>query len=115
MDKPNLQNEQCRPRNGEADRVSDEEVLALLEALPGWQLEGQSLVRSFRFTNYEQTLAFVKHVAALAQAEDHHPEIDFGFNRCRVEWTTHSVDGLSRNDFICAAKTQPGTPPERTT
>ena len=45
-------------------------------------------------------------VARLAQREDHHPDMNFGYNRCRVAWSTHSVGGLSMNDFICAAKVE---------
>jgi 4a-hydroxytetrahydrobiopterin dehydratase len=49
-------------------------------------------------------MAFVNTVAWISHREDHHPDIALGYNKCRVEYTTHSVGGLSENDFICAAK-----------
>ncbi|MEK9775122.1 MAG: 4a-hydroxytetrahydrobiopterin dehydratase [Quisquiliibacterium sp.] len=61
--------------------------------------------RRFGFANYQGTMAFVNAVAGLADREDHHPEMLVGYNRCTVSWSTHSVGGVSINDFICAAKT----------
>ena len=49
-------------------------------------------------------MAFVNAVAWLSHREDHHPELQVGYNRCRVEYWTHAIGGLSENDFICAAK-----------
>ena len=49
--------------------------------------------------------AFVNAVAWMVHAEDHHPDLHVGYNRCTVRWNTHSVAGISENDFICAAKT----------
>jgi len=49
-------------------------------------------------------MAFVNAAAWIAHTEDHHPELEVGYNRCRVRYTTHAIGGLSENDFICAAK-----------
>jgi 4a-hydroxytetrahydrobiopterin dehydratase len=49
-------------------------------------------------------MAFVNALAWIAHVEDHHPDVEFGYNYCRVHWSTHTVNGLSLNDFICAAK-----------
>jgi 4a-hydroxytetrahydrobiopterin dehydratase len=86
--------------------LSREQVQDYLSQLQDWQavIEGKSIQRQFRFKNYEQTLAFVNAVADIARMEDHHPDISFGYNRCEVRYSTHSVDGLSENDFICAAR-----------
>lgn len=90
------------------DAASDAEVREALALLPAWQLEGGRLVRTFGFRNYHQTLAFVNAIAVMIHAEDHHPELVVGYNRCTVRYDTHSVNagkgGLSANDFICAAK-----------
>ena len=71
-----------------------------------WQLDasGQALTREFRFANFHATMAFVNAVAWIAHVEDHHPDLGIGYGHCRVTWSTHSVGGLSENDFICAAK-----------
>jgi 4a-hydroxytetrahydrobiopterin dehydratase len=62
------------------------------------------LVRRFKFENYYETISFVVAVAMLAQREDHHPDMEVGYNRLVIRYSTHSVGGLSENDFICAAK-----------
>jgi 4a-hydroxytetrahydrobiopterin dehydratase len=64
------------------------------------------LAKSFGFGNYHETLAFVNAVAWIAHREDHHPDLAVSYNRCRVAWHTHSVGGLSENDFICAARVE---------
>lgn len=58
----------------------------------------------FKFKNYYQTMAFVNAVAWLSHREDHHPDLAVGYNHCLVVYMTHAIQGLSENDFICAAK-----------
>jgi len=77
---------------------------SLLKEVPGWTHVGQVIAKSWSFENYYQTMAFVNAVAWIAHREDHHPDISVGYNRCRVEFSTHSIGGISENDFICAAK-----------
>lgn len=95
----------CRHRT---DGASDERTSEALAVLGDWTREDGRLVRSFRFGDYHQTLAFVNAIAEVIHAEDHHPELVVGYNRCTVRYDTHSVNagqgGLSDNDFICAAK-----------
>ena len=71
-----------------------------------WQLaeDKKSISRTFKFKNYYDTMSFVNVVAMVAHQQDHHPEMTITYNTCRVEFSTHSVGGLSLNDFICAAK-----------
>ncbi|HFD80559.1 MAG TPA: 4a-hydroxytetrahydrobiopterin dehydratase [Gammaproteobacteria bacterium] len=71
-----------------------------------WEVDEQDSIlrRDFRFENYYQTMAFVNAVAWIAHREDHHPDLEVGYNHCRVRYQTHSVGGLSENDFICAAR-----------
>ncbi|MCW8907275.1 MAG: 4a-hydroxytetrahydrobiopterin dehydratase [Sedimenticola sp.] len=95
-------------------RTRSEALLARIE--DGWQLDesAHTLEREFRFGNYYQTLAFVNAVAWIAHAEDHHPDLEVSYNRCRVRFSTHSIGGLSENDFICAARVdalEPGSAP----
>ena len=80
---------------------------ALLKQLHGdWSIvdSGAAIQRSFKFKNYYETLAFVNAMAWIVHREDHHPDLEVGYNRCDVKFSTHSVNGLSENDFICAAK-----------
>ncbi len=71
-----------------------------------WELvnEGKALRAVFEFKNYYHTTAFVNAVAYIAHREDHHPDIAFGYKSCTVEYWTHAANGLTENDFICAAK-----------
>ena len=65
---------------------------------------GASIGKTFALKNYYETMALVNAVAWIAHREDHHPTMEVGYNRLVVTFRTHSVSGLSRNDFICAAK-----------
>jgi len=76
----------------------------MLAGLRGWTLSEGKLIKLFPFANYYQTMAFVNALAWLSHREDHHPMLTVGYNSCRVEYWTHAIDGLSENDFICAAK-----------
>lgn len=78
----------------------------LLSQVDGWELDADSssLQREFSFDNFYQTIAFVNALAWIANREDHHPDLEVGYKRCLVRYTTHAVGGLSRNDFICAAR-----------
>ncbi len=71
-----------------------------------WRLDPEAgrISRQLRFPDYHQTMAFVNAVAWIAHQQDHHPDMEVHFNRCVVHFSTHAVGGLSRNDFICAAR-----------
>ena len=77
-------------------------------AVPGWQKDGEHIVKTFEFKNYYETLAFINAIAYVIHAEDHHPELIVTYKRCVVKFDTHTVNegkgGISENDFICAAK-----------
>ena len=75
-----------------------------MDACEGWEVIDSVLVKTFSFKNYYRTMAFVNAVAFIAHAEDHHPDLEVSYNKCVVRYSTHSVGGLSENDFICAAK-----------
>lgn len=95
---------QCAPLSGAGHRLDAALPAELLALLPGWESDGSAIAKSFTFSDYAPTLAFVNAVARIAQEQDHHPDIAFGYNRCSVKYSTHSVGGISMNDFICAAK-----------
>ena len=86
--------------------LSSDKVADLLKLLPGWELAGGEIAKTYKFKNYYETIAFVNAVAWVSHAEDHHPDLEVGYNKCRVKYSTHSVGGLSENDFICAAKVE---------
>jgi 4a-hydroxytetrahydrobiopterin dehydratase len=99
-----LASKTCSPRHGAA--LSPEDAGKLLGALRGWSLTdgAKQLRRSFAFENYWKTMAFVNAVAWIAHQQDHHPDMTVGYNTLTIVFSTHSVGGLSENDFICAAK-----------
>jgi 4a-hydroxytetrahydrobiopterin dehydratase len=84
--------------------LSNSQISLLLPELPGWELRAGELCKDFKFQDYYHTMAFVNAVAWIAHREDHHPDMKVGYNRCEVRYSSHSVNGLSENDFICAAK-----------
>lgn len=84
--------------------LNDAELATLLQQVQGWSVQAGKLVKTFRFANYYETLAFVNASAFISHREDHHPELHVSYNACQVAYDTHSVNGLSRNDFVCAAK-----------
>lgn len=97
----------CSPCRKGDPGLAPAERDALAAQVPSWALAegGRALEREFKFPSYAAGLAFAVRVGALADAEDHHPDLQIGYKTLRVRWTTHAVGGLSENDFICAAKT----------
>jgi 4a-hydroxytetrahydrobiopterin dehydratase len=80
------------------------QIDALLKEVPGWTRAQGAIEKTWSFADFYETMAFVNAVAWIAHAQDHHPDIALSYNRCSVSFSTHSVGGLSENDFICAAK-----------
>jgi 4a-hydroxytetrahydrobiopterin dehydratase len=102
-----LVSRRCKPCEGGVPALSQTEAQALLSQIgPHWKLapDAKSIEAQFNFRNYWQTTAFVNAVAWIAHQEDHHPDIRFGYKTCNIRYSTHAIDGLSENDFICAAK-----------
>jgi len=100
-----LATRKCRPCEGGVAPLSEQQANAMLKSLKGWTLENGKLAKLYPFANYYQTMAFVNALAWISHREDHHPDLAVGYNKCRVEYWTHAIGGLSENDFICAAKT----------
>ena len=83
-----------------------DDAIALLAHIPDWQCtdNGKAIGQLFKFGNYHQTMAFVNAVAWIAHQQNHHPDMLVSYNSCAITFSTHSVGGLSLNDFICAAR-----------
>jgi 4a-hydroxytetrahydrobiopterin dehydratase len=94
----------CKPCEGGTPPMSDDEINRLLPALDQWERKGNVVTKIFHFKNYYQAMAFVNATAWISHRENHHPDLEVGYNACRVSYTTHAINGLSENDFICAAK-----------
>ena len=99
-----LASKHCSPQHGPALSRADAETR--LSQLTGWTIDAaaKELRRTFKFEDYHKTMAFVNAVAWIAHREDHHPDLAVGYSKVTVAYSTHSVGGLSENDFICAAK-----------
>jgi 4a-hydroxytetrahydrobiopterin dehydratase len=99
-----LSSSRCQPLPSGTPALTKAEIDSLLKEVPGWSYDGKVIAKAYSFKNYYETMAFVNALAWIAHREDHHPDLSVGYNRCRVEFSTHSIGGISRNDFICAAK-----------
>ncbi|MBW8741144.1 MAG: 4a-hydroxytetrahydrobiopterin dehydratase [Gaiellaceae bacterium] len=101
--------ERCVACRRDAPTVTDEEARELKPQIPEWQLVDVDgvprLRRVFAFDDFAQALAFTERVGAAAEKEGHHPALLTEWGRVTVEWWTHKIRGLHRNDFIMAAKT----------
>lgn len=89
-----------------ATRLDDAALRDTLAILDGWEFRNDAIEKTFRFSGYADTIGFVNAVAWIAQRLDHHPDLEVGYNRCRVVWTTHDAHGVTMNDCIAAARTE---------
>jgi 4a-hydroxytetrahydrobiopterin dehydratase len=97
----------CVPCEGGVRPMSADEAGKLLSNLhTDWSLndDATEIRRDFHFKGFYRTMGFVNAVAWIANAENHHPDLEVGWGHCLVRFSTHSIHGLSENDFICAAK-----------
>ena len=101
-----LANEKCIPCHGGVPALQGEELAALARELGAeWRVvEEHHLEREFRFPDFAQALAFTNKVGAIAEEEGHHPDLYLAWGKVRVTIWTHKVDGLTRSDFVLAAK-----------
>jgi 4a-hydroxytetrahydrobiopterin dehydratase len=98
----NLLHLKCQSLSG--DPMSEAVVRDHLAQVSGWHLTNGAIEKTFSFKNYLETIGFVNALAWIANTEDHHPDLAVSYSRCVVRFNTHSVGGISINDFICAAK-----------
>ena len=85
------------------------EIHKYLKKIDGWDVKNDEkenfyLVKNFNFKNFEQSQVFVNQVGKIAEEENHHPDISFGWGYCKVKIFTHAIKGLAESDFILAAK-----------
>jgi len=102
-----LREQRCKPCEGGIEPHSLSESRELMKQLhAAWTLsgDGKSIRREYTFKNFYRTMSFVNAIAHIANSEDHHPDLDVGYDHCNITFTTHAIKGLSANDFICAAK-----------
>jgi 4a-hydroxytetrahydrobiopterin dehydratase len=101
-----LSSKQCLPCEGGVAPLTQDKVTQLLSQLNDWavNLENKIITRRFSFKGFYKTMAFVNAIAWIANQENHHPDMEVGYNYCVVHFTTHAIEGLSENDFICASK-----------
>jgi 4a-hydroxytetrahydrobiopterin dehydratase len=99
-----LVHKKCQACEKGTPPLPQDRISKLLGGLRGWEQKGGEISKTFNFKNYHETMAFVNATAWVSHREDHHPDLEVGYNKCRMRYSTHSVGGLSENDFICAAK-----------
>ncbi|MDH5444613.1 MAG: 4a-hydroxytetrahydrobiopterin dehydratase [Gammaproteobacteria bacterium] len=86
--------------------MNTQQIHEHLASLKDWELDSNKLIihRKFQFQDFHKTMGFVNAVADIAHQENHHPNMEVGYNYCHINYTTHSTGGLSDKDFICASR-----------
>ena len=108
MNLKDLSERHCAPLKGKEHQLSAARARELLAALPGWELgsDERHIGKQFKFADFVHALAFVNALGWIAEQQNHHPDLELGWGRCTVTFSTHDVGGLSMNDFISAAKVE---------
>ncbi|HKS76625.1 MAG TPA: 4a-hydroxytetrahydrobiopterin dehydratase [Terriglobales bacterium] len=100
-----LAEKNCVPCRGGAPALAAKELESLARQVPEWKVvDGHHLVRSFKFPDFRQALAFVNRVGELAEQQGHHPDILLAWGKAEITLWTHAANGLTESDFIVAAK-----------
>ena len=104
-----LANKKCIPCEGNIPPFDKSEIHKYLKKIDGWDVktntdESYFLSKEFSFKNFSESQNFVNKVGAIAEEENHHPDILFGWGYCKVKIFTHAIKGLAESDFILAAK-----------
>jgi len=101
-----LTDRHCEPCEGGVDPLDRARAETLLAQVPGWTLsdDGKMINCRFEFKGFFRTMSFINAMAWVVNNENHHPDFSAGYNYCVIGFTTHAIDGLSENDFICAAR-----------
>jgi 4a-hydroxytetrahydrobiopterin dehydratase len=89
-------------------RLNQNEVRSRLSALSGWELDDGEIQKKYRFADFREAMTFVNRVAELAEAADHHPDIEIKYNSVKLELSTHSEGGLTEKDFALATQIDAG-------
>lgn len=101
-----LVKKRCKPCEGGVRPFDQAQAQDYLTRLAGWNLseDGKSIRKLYKFKNFKEVIAFFNRIAQIAEADNHHPDLKIGYSRVEAELSTHSIKGLSENDFILAAK-----------
>ena len=104
-----LSKKKCIACDGDIPPFDTSEIHNYLKKVDGWDVKNNDdksyyLIKDFKFKNFEHSQAFVNEVGKIAENENHHPDISFGWGYCKVKIFTHAIKGLSESDFILAAK-----------
>ncbi|HVT81099.1 MAG TPA: 4a-hydroxytetrahydrobiopterin dehydratase [Phycisphaerae bacterium] len=99
-----LTTKKCQACASAEGKLTDTQIAELMGQVADWRVENGELRRTFKFKDNHESIAFVNATAWISHSEDHHPDIELGYNKVTMRYSTHSVGGLTENDFICAAK-----------
>lgn len=101
-----LTNAHCEACEGIGQALSENQIQNLMPQVKEWEIidDARKMYKEYKFKDFYQTMAFVNAIAWIANQENHHPDLSVGYNYCHVIYSTHALNGLSQNDFICAAK-----------
>lgn len=99
-----LAQQKCKPIQKGTPPLTKNEAQNLHKEIPEWALNDNSIEKEYQFKDFKQAMHFVNHVAEIVNEEDHHPDILISYNKVKLTFSTHSIKGLSNNDFIVAAK-----------
>ena len=104
-----LAQKKCVPCEGNIPPFDKSEIHKYLKKIDGWDVKADKdknffLIKEFKFQNFKDSQAFVNKIGNLAEQENHHPDINFGWGYCKVKIFTHAIKGLAESDFILAAK-----------
>lgn len=99
-----LTQKKCKPCEGGVPPLTEEQANDLFKQIPSWTIKDGHVFKQFKFKDFKEAMAFVNRVAGIAEQENHHPNILISYNKVDIEVWTHSINGLSENDFILPAK-----------
>lgn len=102
-----LKSKHCDSCEGIGSALNSEQISNLLPQLSkNWKVgaDQKTIHNAYSFKDFYETMAFVNAIAWIANIENHHPDLEIGYNYCRITFMTHALNGLTHNDFICAAK-----------
>ena len=104
-----LSKKKCVACEGDMPAFDKSDIHKYLKKIDGWDVKSNEdksfyLIKDFKFKNFEDSQSFVNKIGNLAEEENHHPDISFGWGYCKIKIFTHAIKGLAENDFILAAK-----------
>lgn len=99
-----LSQQSCAACEGEMPELSHDEVRQMMSQVPGWELKDKSIERTFNVPDFVTAVGLANQITPVAEQENHHPDLHISYGKVRVELSTHKVGGLTKNDFLLAAK-----------